>query len=145
MRLKFTPYVTNAGAIRLQIEPEVSSLDFANGVTISGFQLPSILTRRAQTEVELKPGQHLAIAGLLDTQSQENIAKIPLLGDIPILGALFRSKNIQQHRTELIVLITPQLVKPSDVAPAIPTGEPGTWHLDRSLSVPPDTTGAVRR
>ncbi len=145
VRLTFTPYVTNAGAIRLDVAPEVSSLDFANGVTVSGFQLPSILTRRAKTQVELKPGQHLAIAGLLDTQSIENITKIPLLGDIPILGTLFRSKNIQQHRTELLVLITPRLVKPSDIAPELPTGEPGSWGLDKSLRVPPDTTGSVRR
>jgi pilus assembly protein CpaC len=145
VRLRFTPFVTNAGAIRLQLAPEVSSLDFANGVTISGFQLPSILTRRAETEVELKPGQHLAIAGLLDTQSISDVDKIPLLGDIPILGTLFRSKNIQQRRTELLVLVTPRLVRPSDVPPPLPTGEPGTWKLDRSLRVPRDTTGAVRR
>ncbi len=144
VKLKFTPYVTNAGSIRLHVAPEVSSLDFANGVSVSGFQIPSILTRKAETEVELKPGQHLAIAGLLDNETLNNIDKIPVLGDIPILGALFRSKSLRQRRTELLVLITPRLVKASDVAPKLPTGEPSTWGLDKSLTAPPDTSGARR-
>jgi pilus assembly protein CpaC len=87
VRLTFTPTVTNIGNIHLAIEPEVSALDFAQGLVISGFQMPTILTRRAETQVELREGQHLAIAGLMDRSIQENIRKLPFLGDIPILGS----------------------------------------------------------
>jgi pilus assembly protein CpaC len=133
IRLNFVPHVTNTGSVRLAVEPEVSSLDFANGLTISGFRIPSILSRRAKTEVELRPGQHLAIAGLLDNSILSKVDKIPLLGDIPILGALFRSKDAKQNRTELLVLVTPHIVHPLDVAPEIPTGEPAEWRWMRGL------------
>ena len=130
VRLNFMPAVTNIGNIRLDIAPEVSSLDFAGGLTLSGFQIPAILSRRAQTQVELREGQHLAIAGLLDRSIQENIRKLPLLGDIPILGALFRSKDERQVVTELLVIVSPRIVQPSDTPPVLPTGEPGTWDWD---------------
>lgn len=133
IRLKFKPTVTEGGSIRLHVMPEVSSLDFANGLTFSGFQIPSLLTRRAETEVELRDGQHLAIAGLLDNTWTKDVTKIPFLGDIPILGEFFRSTSAQQKRTELLVVVTPRLVEASDQAPALPTGEPGTWSWDRSL------------
>lgn len=140
VRLNFTPSVTNIGNIRLDIAPEVSALDFAGGLTISGFQMPTILSRRAQTQVELREGQSLAIAGLLDHSIQENIRKLPILGDIPILGALFRSKDERQQVRELLVIVTPEIVVPSDTPPAIPTGEPATWDLeDWLLEPPPDT------
>jgi pilus assembly protein CpaC len=138
VRLNFTPTVTDAGNIRLKVAPEVSSLDFSNGLTLSGFQIPSILTRRAETEVELKPGQHLAIAGLLDNSILKNINKVPILGDIPILGLLFQSRDIRQNRTELLVIVTPYFVSPTDEAPDVPTGEPGTWKWSRGMR--PDTT-----
>jgi len=141
VRLDFTPVVTNIGNIRLDIAPEVSALDFAGGLTISGFQLPSILARRAQTQVELREGQHLAIAGLLDHTMQENIRKLPLLGDIPILGALFRSTDKRQDATELLVIVSPRIVQPSDVAPELPTGEVETWEMDERLVPPADTAG----
>ena len=86
VKLRFTPTITRSGAIRLKLEPEVSSLDFANGLVISGFEIPTILTRKATTEVELREGQYLAIAGLLDNRTIDNVTKIPILGDIPILG-----------------------------------------------------------
>ena len=143
VRLTFTPVVTNSGTIRLKVAPEVSSLDFANGVTISGFQVPSLLTRRAQTEVELLPGQHLALAGLMDNSMTDNTDKIPFLGDLPIIGTFFRSKSNLQGRTELLVLVTPLIVQPSDVAPAIPTGEPAAWKWDRSMKI--DTTASGGR
>jgi pilus assembly protein CpaC len=127
VRLRFTPNIARNGAIRLKLEPEVSSLDFANGLVISGFSIPTILTRRAATEVELREGQYLAIAGLIDNNTTDNVSKIPVLGDIPILGQLFRSKDLQQRRTELLVLITPKLVTANDVPAAVPTGEPQTW------------------
>jgi len=145
VRLRFTPSVTNIGNIRLAIAPEVSSLDFAGGLSMAGFQIPTILTRKAETQIELREGQHLAIAGLIDNTMQENIDKLPLLGDIPILGALFRSKEMRQERTELLVLVTPHIVEPSDVPLPVPTGEPGTWDWDSKLRGPPfnaDTTRA---
>jgi pilus assembly protein CpaC len=141
VRLNFTPAVTNIGNIRLDIAPEVSSLDFAGGLTISGFQLPAILSRRAETQVELREGQHLAIAGLLDHTMQENIRKLPLLGDIPILGALFRSTDERQDVTELLVIVSPRIVEPLNVAPEIPTGEPESWDFDERMMPPADTTG----
>jgi pilus assembly protein CpaC len=138
IKLNFTPTVTEAGNIRLAVAPEVSSLDFANGLTLGGYQIPSILTRRASTEVELKPGENLAIAGLLDNTLLKSVSKIPFLGDIPILGLLFQSRDIRQNRTELLVIVTPYFVNPSEEAPALPTGEPGTWSWYRSMR--PDTS-----
>lgn len=145
VRLHFTPHVTNIGNIRLTIAPEVSSLDFAGGLSMAGFQIPTILTRKAETEVELREGQHLAIAGLMDNTMQENVDKLPILGDLPIIGALFRSKDTRQKRTELLVIVTPHLVQPSDQPIPVPTGEPGTWDWDgrlRGAPFDPDTTGA---
>ena len=127
VRLRFTPTITQSGAIRLKVAPEVSQLDFANGVTISGFQLPSILVRRAETEVELREGQYLALAGLIDNSTIDNVSKIPILGDIPILGHFFRSTQTRAKQTELLVLVTPRLVGASDTPLGIPTGEPETW------------------
>jgi pilus assembly protein CpaC len=136
VRLRFTPTITRSGAIRLKLQPEVSALDFANGLVISGFTIPSITARRAETEVELREGQYLAIAGLLDNSVTDNVSKIPFLGDIPILGALFRSKNLQQKRTELLVLVSPQLVVAKDQPAAMPTGEPGDWPWSKALQKP---------
>lgn len=140
VRLKFTPTITEAGTIRLHVAPEVSSLDFANGLVIAGYQIPSILTRRAETDVELREGQHLAIAGLMDNQLLKNVTKIPLLGDIPILGAFFRSTDAQQNRTELLVVVTPRLVEAADQAPVLPTGELDQWRW----LAKPGTTKPVR-
>ena len=127
VRLRFTPNITRSGAIRLKVAPEVSQLDFSNGLVVSGFEIPSLLIRRAETEVELKEGQYLALAGLIDNSTIESVTKIPLLGDIPILGAFFRSTQTRAKQTELLVLVTPRLVRASDTAPALPTGEPVTW------------------
>ena len=136
IRLKFTPEVTEAGNIRLHVAPEVSSLDFANGLNFQGYTIPSLLTRRAETEVELRDGQYLAIAGLLDNTWTKNQTKIPLLGDIPILGSFFRSSDAQQSRTELLVLVSPRLIDATDTPPALPTGEASTWRWDGSLRGP---------
>jgi pilus assembly protein CpaC len=143
VRLRFTPTITRSGSIRMKVEPEVSSLDFANGLVISGFVIPSILTRKATTEVELKEGQFLAIAGLLDNSTTDNVSKIPVLGDIPILGELFRSKNLQQRRTELLVLVTPSLVTATEQKPPIPTGEADRWNWQRPLERPAPGTAAA--
>jgi pilus assembly protein CpaC len=144
VRLRFTPRVTNIGNIRLSIAPEVSSLDFAGGLSLGGFQIPSILTRKAETQIELREGQHLAIAGLIDNTLQENVDKLPVLGDIPILGALFRSTEMRQERTELLVLVTPRIIQPSDVPFPVPTGEPGAWDWDGRLKGPPFDADTVR-
>ena len=147
VRLTFTPRVTNIGNIRLSIAPEVSALDFAGGLSMGGFQIPSILTRKAQTEVELQDGQHLAIAGLIDNTIQENVDKLPFLGDIPILGALFRSREMRQERTELLVIVTPKIVQPSYLPIPVPTGEPAQWRWEKELrgrARIPDTLPALQ-
>jgi pilus assembly protein CpaC len=137
VRLGFMPLITDAGSIRLRVAPEVSSLDFSTGLTVGGVTVPALLTRRAETEVELRDGQTFAIAGLLDNNTLESVTRIPVLGDLPILGPLFRSRLRREERTELLVLVTPRLVAPLDVAPAVPPGEPETWPgLDRTLRGP---------
>jgi pilus assembly protein CpaC len=144
IRLKFTPTITNAGNINLKVAPEVSSLDFASGLTISGFQIPAIRARRAETEVELRDGQTFAIAGLIDHSLSESADRIPFLGDIPILGVFFRSKEARQSQSELLVLVTPHLVEPSATPPPLPTGEPETWDLDKSIREPEDREAGNR-
>jgi pilus assembly protein CpaC len=146
IRLSFIPTITNSGNIRLQVSPEVSSLDFANGLTYEGFNIPTILARRVDTDVELKPGQTLAIAGLLDNSLLEEVDKIPFLGDIPILGFFFRSKSARQDRTELLVLVTPHILDSENLpAPPLPTGDPQGWewdsHIRNWIRERPDTTG----
>ncbi len=105
------------------MRPEVSTLDFNNGVTLGGFRIPALTTRRAETEVELRDGQSFAIAGLLDNISQTDTSAIPLLSKIPIIGKLFKSKAERATRTELMVLITPRLVRAldPDEVPPLPT------------------------
>lgn len=134
IRLNFTPTISNAGNVRLKVAPEVSSLDFANGLTYEGFAIPTILARRVETDVELRPGQTLAIGGLLNNQMIEDMDKIPLLGDIPLLGFFFRSKQIRQERTELLVLVTPHILDSENLpAEAVPTGDPEDWDWDRHI------------
>lgn len=144
IRLNFIPNITNSGSIRLKVAPEVSALDFGNGLVLQGFTIPSLLTRRASTVVELEDGQTFAIAGLVDNSIVENISKVPFLGDIPILGELFKSRDLRQNRSELLVLVTPRIVQPLDQEPALPTGEPETWGWNGSIRNPADagtTTG----
>jgi pilus assembly protein CpaC len=114
--LRFTPTVLSDQQISLKVAPEVSELDFANAVNFSGFVVPALTTRRASTVIELADGQSFAIAGLLDESVRESISKFPLLGDIPILGALFRSTSFQKSETELVIIVTPHLVKPVTLA-----------------------------
>ena len=122
VRLNFTPTIAG-DLIRLKVRPEVSSLDFNNAVTLEGFRIPSLQTRRAETEVELRDGQSFAVAGLIDNSAQTDKAAIPLLSQVPIIGHLFASKAERQERTELLVLITPRLVRAlnPDEVPALPT------------------------
>jgi pilus assembly protein CpaC len=116
--LTFVPTITPRGTIQLEVAPEVSALDFANGLQISGFNVPALTTRKLSTQVELNEGQSFAIGGLLDNQTTETLEKIPFIGDIPILGRFFQSKSVSKQNTELIVIVTPELVRP------IPAGQP---------------------
>ncbi len=118
VRINFLPRITPRKTIRLQVAPEVSSLDTGNGVSIAGFSVPGLDVRRMQTEIELEDNQSFAIGGLLDNRTQETMMKIPGLGDIPVLGKLFQSRSRNKTNTELLVLVTPELVRP------IPAGQP---------------------
>lgn len=118
IRMNFVPTITPRGTIRLQVAPEVSSLDVANGVTISGFTVPGLDIRRVRTEVELQDGQSFAIGGLLDNRETQTLSKIPFIGDVPVLGKFFQSIDKRKNNTELIVIVTPEVVAP------IPSGAP---------------------
>jgi pilus assembly protein CpaC len=122
IRLTFRPTIAG-DTIRLKVRPEVSALDFTNGITLSGFRIPALTTRRAETDVELRDGQSFAIAGLLDNLSQTDNSAVPVLSSLPIIGNFFKSKSDRAERTELMVLITPRLVKPldPDEVPPLPT------------------------
>ena len=112
VRLNFKPTIIDEDHIRLVLEPEVSTIDFANGVKFDGFLIPALKTRRAKTGVELRDGQSFALAGLLDNTEIKSLSKVPVLGDIPVLGALFRSKSFQKNETELMFIVTAHVVKP---------------------------------
>jgi len=123
VRLDFIPTITPRGTIRLQVAPEVSALDYTNGLTIEGFTVPGLNTRRVNTEVELGEGQSFAIAGLLDKRLTDSFQKMPLIGDLPVLGKFFQSKSTNRSNTELLVIVTPELVRPMP-AGAPPPGLP---------------------
>jgi len=125
VRLNFKPTIIDEDHIRLELEPEVSTLDFANGVRFDGFLIPGLRTRRAKTGVELRDGQSFALAGLLDNNETQTLSKVPGLGDVPILGNLFRSKQFQKNESELMFIVTAQIVKPvnRDDLPRIPAVE----------------------
>ncbi len=120
VKLEFTGTIEDDNTIRLKVFPEVSSLDFANAVTISGFVLPAIATRHAETVVELKDGQSFGIAGLLDQRTVSQYSKVPGFGDLPILGQLFKSRSINKTNSELIVIVTPTIVDTGAAATAAP-------------------------
>jgi pilus assembly protein CpaC len=133
IRLNFTPTIIPSGKIRLKVRPEVSALDFTNAVTINGYFMPAISTRRAETEVELADGQSFAIAGLMDNRVTEIYNKIPGLADLPVIGYLFKSRSQQKTKTELMVMVTPKLVKPlnPDQLPALPEGPKAFLDLQK--------------
>jgi pilus assembly protein CpaC len=120
VRLNFLPQVTPRGTIRLKVAPEVSSLDYTNSVTVQGVTVPAMSTRRVQTDVELESGQSFVIAGLLDNQASESFSKIPGIGNIPVIGKLFQSKQTTKNNSELMVIITPELVRPIPVGQKVP-------------------------
>lgn len=116
VQLVFSPTVVSGNLISLKVFPEVSELDYSNTIEISGMTIPAISTRRASTVVELGNGQSFAIAGLLHNSVRENMKKYPGLGEVPVLGTLFRSSEFSKQETELIIIVTPHLTKPLDVA-----------------------------
>lgn len=120
VRLRFTPNILPDGTIGLKVIQEVSSLDFSNALTISGFVIPALSTRRTETELQLREGQTFAIAGLIDNRLSEVASKIPGLGHLPIIGKLFSSRSKQKNKTELLAMVTPRLVKPIEAGQAVP-------------------------
>src|SRR6185437_2110091 len=125
--LNFTPTILGDGRIALHVVPEVSQLAPQDGITIQGVSVPGITTRRADTTVELGSGQSFAIAGLLQNQTQQQLQAYPWIGDLPIIGALFRSTAFQRGETELVILVTPYLVKPASSATALQTDNDGFY------------------
>jgi pilus assembly protein CpaC len=140
VRLKFTPTVLAGGMIHLKVLPEVSTLDFGNAIVIQGFRVPSLTTRRTETEVELRDGQTFAIAGLLDHTVNDTLRKVPGIGDIPILGYLFKSQAYNKDSTELVVMITPHILRRDSpgVTPNLPgIDEPYLGTPNRTMPQPP--------
>jgi len=136
--LAFTPTVLDDGLINVIVSPEVSRIDSTNGVTLQGFQIPGLTTRRATTTVELRDGQSFAIAGLIQSDFQDTVRQFPVLGDVPVLGALVRSSDFQNEQTELVIIVTPYLVRPAPggslVTPVdnfVPPSETDIWLFGR--------------
>lgn len=120
VRIHFTPTITPRGTIRLHVTPEVSSLDYASALTVSGITIPGLNTRRIDTEIELEDGQTFAIAGLLDQRTTESFSRMPGFSDIPIIGKLFQTKSVNRAHSELLVLVTPELVSPIPAGKDLP-------------------------
>ena len=139
VRLNFLPLITARGTIRLKVAPEVSSLDYTNAVTIQGFTIPGLSSRRVQTDVELDNGQTFVIAGLLDNQTTDNLSKVPGISSIPVLGKLFQSKTVSRSNNELLVIITPELVRP------IPDGQAAPEIKFPKTFLPANSPGPMRQ
>jgi pilus assembly protein CpaC len=143
VRLTFLPTITPRGTINLQVMPEVSALDFTNGLSVSGFNVPALTTRKLSTQVELNDGQSFAIGGLIDNRTTDTIEKIPFLGDIPILGKFFQSKSVSKQNTELIVIVTPELVRPVPAGQTLRGLTYPTPFLEPNTSQYPSNPGAI--
>jgi pilus assembly protein CpaC len=148
VKLEFVGTIEDNDTIRLKVAPEVSSLDYTNSVTINGFVMPAIQTRRAETEIELKSGQTFGMAGLLDERTTVQLSKVPGIADIPILGELFKSRNVNRTNSELIVIVTPTIVDPVSEpvsAPAVQVDMPmknlDTGEFDKGLPYPAKNPG----
>ncbi len=120
IRLNFLPTVTQRGTIRLQVAPEVSSLDFGNAISIQGFLVPAIATRRVQTEVELESGQSFVLAGLIDNETTDGWSKVPGIGSIPVLGNMFKTRTMKKSNTEVLIIITPEIIRPIPADQPVP-------------------------
>jgi pilus assembly protein CpaC len=147
VRLSFTPTVLGGDMVNIKVRPEVSALDFSNAITLEGFRVPALSTRRTETEVELADGQTFAIAGLMNNSVTDTMRKIPGIGDIPILGWLFKSKAMAKNQTELVVMITPHILKRG--SPGVSTGLPTTVEPymgapKKALPQPPPYVGSPR-
>jgi len=148
VRLNFIPTITPRGTIRLQVAPEVSALDFSNAVTVSGFTEPAITVRRVKTVVELNEGQSFAIGGLLDNRETQTFTKIPFIGNVPILGKLFQSIQKNRTNTELIVIVTPEIVAPINAGQPLPQVNfpekflPSNSNMPMTTPTNPTTPGA---
>ncbi len=142
VRISFLPVITPRGSVRLKVAPEVSSLDYSNALQFQGFTIPALATRKVQTEVELESGQSFVIAGLLDNNFTENLNKIPGIGDIPLLGKLFQSRTRTRNNSELMVLITPELVRPIPAGTALPQVRMPEEFLTGPAAGGPRTPGA---
>lgn len=143
VRIHFLPTITPRGTIRLHVVPEVSSLDYANALSVQGYTIPGLNTRRIETDVELKDGQSFAIAGLLDQRTTEQLSRIPGLADIPLFGKLFTTKSVNKSNSELLVIVTPQLVAPIPDAATMPDLERPLKFMEGTgiLNTPPQTPG----
>jgi pilus assembly protein CpaC len=143
--LEFTPTVLSDGLINLEIRPEVSQLDPTNTLRIAGVEIPSLIVRRANTTVELRDGQSFAIAGLLQANHSNQVAALPWVGQVPVIGALFRSNSFQKEETDLVIIITPRLVQPATpdqrLATPLDSSRPGNdldFFLNGESEVPHD-------
>lgn len=114
IRLTFNPQLTENGTLKMSVKPEVSTIDLANSVTVSGFTIPALATRRIESTIELGPGQSFVIGGLIDDRANETLSRIPGLASIPVLGELFKSRSINRAKTELLVMVTPEMIEPLD-------------------------------
>ena len=128
--LSFTPTVLRNGVINLVVKPEVSEIDSAHAVTVAGTTVPALTTRKASTTLELRDGQSFMLGGLLQSDGTNNIDQLPWLGDMPVLGALFRSTDYQKNETDLVILVTPHIVRP--LTPTDPV------HTPFDSSLPPN-------
>ena len=141
IKLDFHPDLLEDGRIHMKVSPEVSTLDYTNAITLSGFVIPALSTRRVESEMLLSDGQSFAIAGLEDNRLTQTISKMPGLGDIPLLGYLFRSKSSNRTRSDLIVFVTPHIVKPVPGNPTIPVSYPEKFlpptPPDKGVTPPP--------
>jgi len=135
VRLNFQPKIAPNGEIHLKIAQEVSELDFANAVVLSGFRIPALRSRKADSSLQLADGQTFALAGLIDNKISKQVSKVPLLGDIPVLGALFRSTRYQNNETELVILVTPKIVRPLEkgATAALPTDRVKPEEFDPAM------------
>ena len=147
VRLNFTPTVLAGDLISLHVRPEVSSLDFSNAIVLQGFRVPALSTRRTDTEVELQDGQTFAIAGLLNNSVNNTMQKIPGIGDVPVLGYLFKSRAYQKNQTELVVMITPQIIRrgSTGASESLPSlVEPFMAQPPKTYAPPAPYTGSPR-
>jgi pilus assembly protein CpaC len=140
IRLMFTPTITGNNTIKMHLRQEVSTIDIANSVTLNGFTIPALSSRRAETDVELAEGQTFVVAGLLDNRESESYAKIPGLSSLPILGVLFRSREVRQSRTELVMLVTPEVTRPINAGDPAPVPY---FPKDFLVPIKPPAPGSV--